>query len=367
MLVTGAAKVGKAGVATIVYKWGQQFDTDVVIYDYLMQSGLPDAIYQEKILAKGGRMYVPASKLNTLGTIGWIEKIIRGNGYETIHINTDSAYVAAAYIYAAKKAGIKRILVHSHCTQIDDPDKLKRTVKTLLHKACMPYVKNNTDMFLACSKAAGKWMFGEKSIKSPKYKMIYNGVEVEPYLYNEETRHRLRHELSIQGKYVIANIGRFSYQKNQEFLIEVFEKFHKRCEDSVLILVGTGELKVALEKKISESHLDGSAILLGLRNDVPQLLSAFDVLVMPSRFEGLPVTMVEAQMSELPCVVAGTITREADFTHNVVYMDGWNAEDWVETIHGLKDQKRGLNKKSKMQSHFNIKNAAKELEEILAS
>lgn len=365
VLVTGAANIGKAGVATIVYKWGQEFDSNVLVYDYLMQSGLPEKQYQSAIKNKGGIMYTCDGNKNMMGVIKWVIDVIRENGYKTLHINSDSAYIAAAYIYAAKKAGLKEIYVHSHCTQIDDTNKIRRTIKIILHKICKPYVCANTKMFLACSELAGVWMFGKKNVGSRRYKTIYNGVEVEKYLFNSEKRDILREELKINGKYVIANIGRLSYQKNQEFLIRLFAKYYKQNSNSVLLIIGDGELKDQLQQLVNELKINKAVIFTGIRNDIPQLLSAIDVMVMPSRFEGLPVTMVEAQMSDLPCVVANTITREAQFTSNVFYIDGWKDEDWLSEIERIRQIERILYKDEKRESIFNINNAARELQTIL--
>lgn len=365
VLVTGAANIGKAGVATIVYKWGQQFNSNKLVYDYLMQSGLPEQCYQDAIAAKGGIIYTMEGTPGMIEIIKWVEKIVREYHYETIHINSDSAYIAAAYIYAAKKGGIKNIYVHSHCTQIDDTSKIRRTIKVLLHKLCRPYICKNTIYFLACSQLAGNWMFGKRNVQSNKYKTIYNGVEVERYFFDTDARQFYRSEFGIENKFVIANIGRLSFQKNQEFLIRVFAAYHKKNQESVLMIAGDGELKNDLVNLSKELGVSEDVVFLGQRDDVHKLLSAFDVMVMPSRFEGLPVTMVEAQMADLPCVVASTITREAMFTDPVVYVDGWNEENWIQEIEVMSKRDRSTNVIEKKESIFNIQNAAQDLEIIL--
>lgn len=366
VLVTGAANIGKAGVATIVYKWGQEFDSKKIAYDYLMQSGLPAKKYQNAIEKKGGKMYtIENGSRSMLTVIKWIEKIIRENQYETIHINTDTAYVAAAYMHSALKAGIKNIYVHSHCTQVDDTNFLKRKIKTFFHYMFRPYVCYNTKMYLACSEYAGIWMFGKRNFEKEKSKIIYNGVEVEKYLFDREVRKQYRSSLNIEGKFVIGCIGRFSYQKNHDFLITVFDKLLKRRHDSVLMLVGDGELKQDLYNKVKKLGIEDKVLFLGLRNDVPQLLSAMDVLVMTSRFEGLPVTMVEAQMASLPCVVSGNITREAKFTDEVVFINGYNVKKWNDAICKFEKKNRVNNRKQLMTSNFNIQHAAMELQKIL--
>lgn len=364
VLVTGAAKIGKAGVATIVYKWGQYFNNQNLVYDYLMQSGLPDDCYAEAIYRKGGRIYTMEHKGGVLTVINWVEGIVKNNHYETIHINSDSAYIAAAYIYAARKGGIKNIFVHSHCTQIDDNRMLIRGLKIAAHKICMPYVRKNTVMYFACSEIAGEWMFGNGIEKTRKYKTIYNGVERENYLFNEETRKQYRRELGLEDCVVVGNIGRFSFQKNHNFLIDVFCDLYKENRDYRLVLVGTGELEKELKDKVKRKGIEENVLFLGQRNDVPELLSAMDILVMPSKFEGLPITMVEAQMASLPCVISENITREAKFIDEVEYLPLGNIDLWVNSV----KKYSGIVRRNifvPKDTSFDIHTAAHELEEIL--
>lgn len=366
VLVTGGANIGKAGVGTIVYKWGQEFESDKLVYDYLMQRGLPDKIFQDAIQAKGGKIYTMAEKnYKLINVIKWTTDIIRDHGYQCLHINTDTAYIAAAYIYAAKKAGIKRILVHSHCTQVDEDSKIKRTIKTLIHKLCIPYVKKNSEKYLACSKLAGVWMFGKKCVQSDHYKTIYNGVETKKYLFDSDIREKYRMEFGVEDCMVIGNIGRLSYQKNQDFLLHIFALYSKQHANSKLMIIGTGPLKNELIKKMDILGISRRIIMLQNRNDIPELLSMMDVMVMPSRFEGLPVTMVEAQMSSLPCVVSGEITREAEFTDKVSYITGWNPETWVAAIKKAEKLPRCTDEDKLLESKFNISYAAQELQNIL--
>ena len=368
VLVTGAANIGKAGVATIVYKWGQHFDSNVIIYDYLMQRGLPEEKYVKAIAEKGGIIYtMPLGSHSAFSIIKWVEDIVRTNNYEIIHINSDSAYVAAAYIYAAKRGGIKKIYVHSHCTKIDDSNVLRRTFKTIAHKICVQYVCHNTNRYLACSKLAGTWMFGRKNVSTHKYCTIYNGVEVQKYIFDETVRKIYRKELGIENHLVIGNIGRLSYQKNQSFLLDIFKEYYKRNPKSVMVLVGDGDQRKNLEQKAVLLGLQEAVKFLGLRGDVPQLLWAFDVMVMPSKFEGLPVTMVEAQMADLPCVVSSAITLEADFSGMVEYVSLNDEYKWLEAIENTKCHKRNSNVEEKKHSVFNIANAAKALGNILIS
>ena len=368
VLVRGASKIGKAGVATIVYKWGQKFNQDVLVYDYLMQSGLPDEEYQVEILKKSSKMFtLNTNKKDVFNIFGWIKKIIEQEKYDTIHINTDTAYMAAFYIYVSERAGIKNIYVHSHCSQIDDLNKVRRTLKIIAHYMFRKYVSKHTKMYLACSRVAGEWMFGKENVNTNKYRTIYNGVEVEKYLYNSEIRELYRKQLSLSNKYVIGCIGRFSYQKNHDFLLDIFHKLQQSDENALLLLIGEGELEDKLREKVELLRIGKKVKFLGVRDDVPKLLSAMDILVMPSRFEGLPVTMVEAQMASLPCVVSENITKEAKFTDDVTYVNGYNVDDWVGAIKNYQqiDIKRENNGDKLRESKFNINNATIDLQNIL--
>jgi len=150
-------------------------------------------------------------------------------------------------------------------------------------------------------------------------------------------------------------------------LLDIFKEYYKRNPKSVMVLVGDGDQRKNLEQKAVLLGLQEAVKFLGLRGDVPQLLWAFDVMVMPSKFEGLPVTMVEAQMADLPCVVSSAITLEADFSGMVEYVSLNDEYKWLEAIENTKCHKRNSNVEEKKHSVFNIANAAKALGNILIS
>ena len=366
VLVTGGSQIGKAGVASIVYKWGTSF-SDKVVYDYLMQRGLPDQIYIDSIEQAGSKIYtMNDSSPSMICSINWVRDIVKEFGYETIHINTDSAYVAAAYIYASKKGGIKNIYVHSHCTRIDDNNAFIRLIKTTIHYLCRPYVKRNTKAFLSCSTPACRWMFGRSAVQSDKFVLIKNGVEVEKYLYSEDVRKQKRAELGISDQYVIGSIGRFSYQKNHSMLIDIFKKYNAINPKTILLLVGEGELETTIKQKVKSFGLENRVMFVGRRRDVNELLSAMDILIMPSRFEGLPVTAVEAQMASLPCILSDRITKETKFTPNVRFASINDVNQWIPMIEALRDANRPYPDELLKESMFNIINASRNLENELA-
>lgn len=151
-------------------------------------------------------------------------------------------------------------------------------------------------------------------LSSRKYKIIKNGIDVEKYGYKEKQREQKRVELGLGDGPVFLNIGRLNHQKNHSFLIDVFQLIHESVPDSILLVAGEGDLRQELERKTEECGLKDCIRWLGNRNDVPALLSAADVFLLPSLFEGLPYTIIEAQASGIQCVIADTISEECVIT-----------------------------------------------------
>lgn len=372
VLVTGAANMGKAGVATIVFRWGQAFEPSEVVYDYLMQRGLPDQFYVDSITKKGGRIYTYPQKqsgriLNKLHILKWIIDIMSNNDYKILHINVDSAYIAAIYILLARISGISQILVHSHCSQIDDTNWLRRRIKIILHFLCRSYVKHHTLYYLACSQVAGRWMFGKRAVNTDKYKIIYNGINLERFRFNNAIRDQYRRKMKIENNIVLINIGRFSYQKNHFYLLDIFEKYHRIHPSSRLFLIGEGELQKELSRKVDLMEMGKEVVFLGARDDIPEWLNAADVFIMPSLFEGLPVTLVEAQSASLPCVISDSITNEINISEYIYRCKLTDTlEDWCRQI----DRALLIKRKDKNildGTKFNINHAAIELQNLFLS
>ena len=206
-----------------------------------------------------------------------------------------------------KKYNIKHLITHAHTTKYSD------NPKNALRNRIMCFGLNNTatDLF-ACSKAAGEFYYGKKAVKGGKVKIIPNAINLEKYKFNETIRNKLRKELNIENKFVIGHIGRMAPPKNQKFLLKIFREVKKEKNNAILLIIGDGPLRNEIEKEIDNLNIGDSVILLGVRNDVPELLMAMDVFVLPSLYEGLPVVCVEAQAAGLRCMLSDNITKEVD-------------------------------------------------------
>ena len=172
-------------------------------------------------------------------------------------------------------------------------------------------------------------MFGNKI----NFELIPNAINMDKFKYSNAIRQEVRKELGINNQLVIGNVGRFNLQKNHCFLLDIFNEIHEVFPNTLLLLVGNGELEKKIKEKIDELNLNSNVKLLGIRNDVDRIYQAMDLFVMPSLFEGLPLTGVEAQASKLKCFFSDVITREVAITDNVKFISlKLTAKEWANII-----------------------------------
>lgn len=244
-----------------------------------------------------------------------VRRLVKDGGYSAVHIHAGAASVLIVPALAAKMAGCKKILLHSHATNVDGDH---RTVRLILHLLCRRWLKHLGTDFLTCSDLAGKWMY--PNVKAENVVMINNGIDLEKFRFSEATRTKFRTDLSLEGKFVVGHVGRFAYQKNHDYLIDVFKAVADREHKAVLLLIGEGDLEDAIRQKVAGLGLSDRVIFYGVSHTVNELFQAMDVFALPSHFEGLPIVGIEAQASGLPCVLSDQITRETDVTGVVDFL-----------------------------------------------
>ena len=257
----------------------------------------------------------------------WWETFLSENRYDLLHIY----YLDSIYAYAdiAKKYSIP-IIAHSHNTTPPRTNlsyKIGQINKILSAKSC--------DFFLACSKKAGIDRFGKKNASNPrKFAIAKTGIDTKSFLFQENIRKAKRRELGISNKIVIGHIGRLCFQKNQEFCLEVFELFHKKNPDSVLVLIGSGENEGYLKKITQEKGLEECVLFLGNQADTAGLFMAMDVFLFPSRYEGFGIVLLEAQATGLPCIISEAIQPEANLELGLVHQCNLlnPYDEWVSEI-----------------------------------
>ena len=286
---------------------------------------------------------------------------LKENKYDVVHLHMCNS-AAMMYGRIAKQAGVLVVVYHSHNTNLSTNHRL---IKTMVHTLSKYRFEKYGDVYFSCSDLASKWMFTKRSVRENKVQVINNGIDLERFAFDPVGREKCRGILGIGNKTLIGHIGRFGVAKNHPFLIDVFDDYHKVNPESVLLLIGEGDYEQIIRDKVHALGLDDSVIFYGTTKEIPQMLWAMDVFVLPSLFEGNPVVGIEAQAASVPCIFADTITRMCQLTENVSYLSlEAPYEQWSDEISRMSQLER-KNTTSEMRSAgYDIKMVAKEVQAV---
>lgn len=292
---------------------------------------LKESIFTDQLKAAGIHFYQLSGKLhNLIQNYSLFRKLLQERKYDVLHLNAFQS-LSFFYLLLAKQAGIPKRIAHSHNTALRKSK--GRFLKLWIHEASRSLLTGYATDLWACSSDAAKFLFSKRILERKGYQFIPNGIDTERFRFNPEVREQIRKELHCEGKLVIGNVGRLCYQKNQEFLLEIFAKVHEKNSNSMLLLIGEGEDKRMLEEKTDRLGIQDTVIFYGTCQKIEHLYWAMDIFVFPSRFEGLPVVAIEAQTSGLTVVGTDTVLQESGITDSVVKMplsDG--VDDWADLI-----------------------------------
>ena len=306
--------VAGGGVESVIMNYYEHIDRTKVQFDFVVHNDNKIDI-TDKVKQMGGRVYqVTPYYRNPIAFVWDIYKVLKKNHYTIVHSNMNT--LSAFPLFAAWLAGVPVRILHNHSTA--SPGETKRNIMKYILR---PLAKLFANRYFACSRLAGEWMYGKKMMDSGKVTIINNAIDLKKYAFNPRKREALRKELGITDEFVIGHVGRFMFQKNHEFLIDVFAKALKMQPNMVLLLIGDGPLKQSIEDKVRKLGIEENVKFLGLRNDVQDLYNAMDLFVLPSYYEGLPVVGVEAQANGLPMLVSTNVTPEMKKTHIVKYVN----------------------------------------------
>lgn len=312
------------GAETFMMKICRSLPKDKYKIDFIVSEA--NGCYEKEALDLGCLIHrIPKRKENFFVALNSIRKIVKEHNYQCVLKLGDNP-IAVLDLIAARLGGAKRLAMRS-CNALSNLSKKQKCVNAIFR----PILNWITDIKFAPSMLAAEFTFG-KRLAHKDVHLIHNGVDLNQFHFDNEGRERIRNEFLIGDKFVIGHIGRFHKQKNHHFLLEIFHDIHQYKPDSVLLLVGIGELEDEIKEQINELGLRDAVILAGQRFDIPQVLSAMDVFVFPSFYEGMPNTVIEAQATGLPCIIADTITREANITGLVQYLPLENTDKWVQTV-----------------------------------
>lgn len=304
-----------AFLLNILENIGKDFQIDVCSFEKFEEQSNVD--YIESF---GGKVHYCGHTGSVLakqyGCLRNLYKLIKTEQYDDIHIHSDVSYKLVLYALAAKAGRAKRILIHSHSSGVEGNH---RKIKLLLQYAAKKFIPYVADCFLACSQKAAKWMYPQSVLQKKNFILINNGVNVQKFKFDASVRMEVRNKLKLTNNFVIGNIGRFSYQKNHPFLIDIFKEIVEQNPRARLVLIGNyvGDPIYLNETKakVKAFGLEDKVLFMGLRNDVPNLMQAMDCFLLPSRFEGLCFVGIESQASGLPSFFSDCITEELKITN----------------------------------------------------
>lgn len=344
------------GVAAFVFNYLQHINLDLFDIDIVASDLRPSSAHISFCENKGIRLFfVKNLKENSLFAL---RKDIRNfmrehHDYDILHCNVTTQGIF--YLKYAKKYKIPVRIIHSHATK-----GAESTIKNLRNRLIASLVLKKSNVYFACSDLAGKYLFHKK-----KYTVINNAIAMDLFQKNEKLKQQLRIEYGLEDQFVLGFVGRLTDQKNVFFLIDILKEVKQKIPNAFLVVAGTGVLEARMKEYTAEANLTDSVLYLGEISDSYRLYNLFDCFVLPSKYEGLPVVGIEAQVNELPCFFSDKITKEVQILNTTCFLSIDSPQIWSEAIASFDFTQ----KPSKLASfeNYNIRTESKNLENLYLS
>lgn len=348
--------VGCGGLTTVVMNYLRNMSLDGLTIDIASTNKpLSEDIAYKDIINMGCHYYCLGSKKrNPILYVQTLKKLLIRNQYDIIHVHGNSSTMALE-LSIAKRCGVKKRISHGHTTRSNYP---------LVNFLLKPLFRRSYTDAIAVSNDCGKWLYGDQ------YVVYNNAIDLDKFAYNIQARKEIREELNIPEKcFVIGTVGKLNANKNHMFLIDVFSKYLIMNKKACLVIVGGGAEEQKLKMKCNKLGIGDHVMFLGMRNDISNILSAFDAFVFTSKFEGLGMVLVEAQANGLPCISSDCVPKETNVTNYIRYLS-LNDDPlvWCQAIVDAECWNRrevAIHANEKItKSGFNIKREAYKLKEI---
>lgn len=358
--VLGSTDLG--GAESRIMDIYRNIDRGKIEFDFLVHQE-KKGYYDDEIKAMGGRVYrIPRFRLYNIAAYKKAVKTFFAGHHEFKAVHGHMTSTAAIYLPIAKKSGIPMTIAHARSAGVDKG--LKGKITLWIRKP----LKRRCDYMFACSGLAAEAVFGRKNTLSGRVKIIPNAVDVAPFRYRKRVRDRMRSALKVEDKFVVGHVGRFHYAKNHEYLLEVFARIAKKKENAVLLLLGEGSLMEEMKITAVSLGIEDKVFFLGNQKDTWDYYHAMDFFVFPSRYEGLPGTVVEAQSAGLRCLVSDTIAKEVGITDLVTYKSiADKPEEWADYVLEHADYQREDVYEQIAAAGFDVRLQAKRYEQFYLS
>lgn len=323
--------MGLGGIQAFIMNVYRHINRDKIQFDFLLHHKNVVS-YDDEIEKLGGKIYyLPSRRDGILKNRKALNEFFRMHPeYQIVHMHQSSlSYIEP--LIAAKNNGIKIRIIHSHSSSAPGSP-----IHKIIHSINRKRIAKIATHYFSCGKLASEWMYKGSGIED-KVEIVANGIDLKEYTFDESVRTKVRRELGINdSQLVIGHIGRFNSVKNHVFLIESFKILHDHKPFSKLVLAGTGPLLDDMKKLAQSLAISDAVVFLGFRSDVANLLSAMDIFVLPSLYEGFPVSAVEAQASGLPLIMSSSISKEVIVKDNVIQLAlESGTEVWAEAIESI--------------------------------
>lgn len=296
-------KMWAGGVESCVFNYYRVIDKSRYQFDIFYDA---DSTVEPPadLVEMGARFYRLPPYQNLFSYLKELRKILKKEKYTIVHshLNTLSVFP----LYAAWIEGVPIRIAHNHSVPAGTEWK-----RNIIKKVLKRFARVFATHYFACSEKAGRWLFGDAAFNAGKVTLIRNAIDYTLFYPDEEERQIIRKELDLTGKFVVGHVGRFTYAKNHKFLISVFREILKIQENAVLILVGDGELHDEIIECLKKNEVLDKTILTGKKKNIFRYYQAMDVMILPSIFEGLPMTIIEALACNVPCILSKAIPEEA--------------------------------------------------------
>ena len=345
------------GIESLLMNLYRNIDKEKVQFDFLAHRDF-EFYYEKEIKEMGGKIHriMPITPTKISQYCKELRKFFKAHPeYKVVHSHLNAwSYLV---LKTAKKCGIPVRIAHSHTTNLRSR---RNKIRVMFIDYCRAKINKQTTHRYACSKGAGEWLYGKAN-----FEVFKNSIDAQKFSFNENIRNTVREELGLKDELLLGHVGRMDSPKNHIFLIKVLKELVKECPDTKLLLIGDGELRQNLELEAKNLGIKDNVIFTGSRLDIDRLLQAVDVFCFPSKFEGLPVTVVEAQAAGLPTIMSDTVTDEVIVTDLVKVLPIDDSEVWVQEILNTDILKiRKDTKEDIIKSGFDIKDTVKRLEEF---
>lgn len=348
-------QMNNAGTEMVIMNLFKNIESHKIKFDFLVQK---KGIKDDEIKKLGGNIfyiknYNKSSYYNAL-----LEFLTQNNDIDIVHTHTHKEM--GIVLKAAKKAGIKIRIAHSHNARQDLPKLAK------LYKYFTSWnIEKNATHFFACSIEAAKWLFPKKY---KQYIFIPNGIDTKKFKFSMQKRKDVRSQLKInESDFIVGHVGRLAKQKNHDYMLKIAKNYKDKSVK--FICVGEGPLYKELIDKVKSNNLDFKVKFIGAFNDVENLYCAFDAFILPSLHEGLGIVAIEAQASGLSCILSENVPKDADVKINQCYfmtITDDNVSNWIYKIENIRNTCNITNRKDSYdlirQTKYDIHYSAKMIE-----